>query len=86
MGIKNRFIDKVAVCAGTKKATPEEQEVALSIMFSNIVAMRNGNRIKGVFTEYALEARIRRLEEGIDKVNNLVEEIVEWIMSGVGYK
>jgi hypothetical protein len=81
--IKRDFSKRIAICAGATKATQKEQEVALSELFDNIISMRNGERIKGVFTDYGLEARIKRLEEGIDKVNNLVEEIVEWIMRGV---
>jgi len=83
MELKINFKDLVAVASGTKKSTPEKQETAINDLFGKIIAMRNGGRIEGVFTEYALEARIMRLEEGIDKVNNLVKEIIEWIMGGV---
>ncbi len=81
--IKTYFLKNVGICAGTTKATPEEQEKALNEVFSDLIAYRISNRIDGVFIEYALEARIKRLEEGIDKVNNLVKEIVEWIMNQV---
>ena len=81
--IKSSFRELIAVCAGAKEATPAEQEKAINQLFNDVVSLRNGGRIEGVFTEYALEARIGRLEEGIDKINNLVEEIVEWIYRGV---
>jgi len=83
MRLKVHIRDLIGIASGTEKSTPEEQETAINNLFGKIIALRNGERIEGMFTEYALEARIRRLEEGIDVVNNLVKEIIEWIMRGV---
>jgi len=81
--VKFQIEELIEIASGTTKSTPEEQETAISELFGRIITMRNSKRIEGVFTEYALEARIRRLEEGIDTVNNLVKEIIDWIMKGV---
>jgi len=80
---KNAFNENVAICAGTKKATPEELQKAIGIIFEHIMIFRHGKRIEGVFTDYNIEQRISRLEEGMEKINNLVQEIVEWIYEGV---
>jgi hypothetical protein len=76
------FGDEIGIVAGTKQATTDEQQHAINDLFDIILACRFGNRIHGVFMEYALETRIRNLEEGLEKVNHLVEEIVEWLMKG----
>jgi hypothetical protein len=73
------FRNRVAVCLGSKKATSDELQQAISELFDTILSYRNGQRIEGVFSEYSLTARVKEIEEGLDKVNNLVEEIVEWI-------
>lgn len=78
-GHKIRFRTKIAICLGAKKATPDELQNAICDLFDDILAMRNGNRIQGVFYEHNLETRVKEIEEGLDKVNNLVEEMVEWI-------
>ena len=76
---KTAFRNRIAICLGSKKATPDELRAAICELFDIILAFRNGNRIQGVFYEHDLETRVRGVEEGLDKVNNLVEEIVEWI-------
>jgi uncharacterized protein YicC (UPF0701 family) len=83
LDMKTTFRDKVAVCIGAKKSTAKELEETINGLFNDIVTFRNGGRIEGVFIEYSSESRIRELEEGLEKVNNLVEEIVEWIYKGV---
>jgi len=81
--VKTQTVKLIEIASGTKKSTPEKQETAINDLFGVIISLRNGERIEGMFTEYALEARIGKLEEGIDVVNSLVKEIIEWIMSGV---
>lgn len=76
---KMTFRNMVAISLGSKKATPDELGKTISDLFDGILALRNGDRIKGVFCEHDLEARVKEIEEGLDKVNNLMEEIVEWI-------
>ena len=76
---KTAFRNKIAICLGSKKATPDELKNAISTLFDEILSLRNGHRIEGVFYEHDLEVRVREIEVGLDKVNNLMEEIVEWI-------
>ena len=76
---KIQFRNLIAVCLGSKKATPDELQHAICDLFDEILALRNGKRIQGVFYEHDLETRVKEIEEGLDKVNNLVEDIVEWI-------
>ena len=83
IGVKTDLKDKIAICSGAKEATAEQLQMAIDGLFEDILIYRNGNRIKGVFTESSLETRVRDLEEGLEKVNNLVEQIVEWIYRGV---
>jgi hypothetical protein len=80
--LKMNFRTRMATCVGAIKSTPEEQMASINGFFETIIAMRNGGRIIGVFTEYPLEVRIKRLEEGLEVTNNLVKEIVEWIYRG----
>lgn len=80
---KRLFRNQISRCIGEEKVTAESQTAATKSLFLTIVALRNGERITGVFTEYALESRIRQLEEGQEKANTLIQEIVDWIYRGV---
>lgn len=64
-------------------ATTEEQKKAMNYLFQRILALRTGNRLEGRFVEYTLEERLSKLEEGLSITNNLVEQIIEWLRSGV---
>jgi len=76
---KVAFRNRIAICIGSKEATSDELQQAISELFDEILSFRNGDRIVGVFSEYSLIARVKEIEEGLDKVNSLVEEIVEWM-------
>lgn len=82
LDMKNTLKTNIAISVGAKRSTPEEFQKAIDDLFDDILAYRNGGRIEGVFMEYAMEVRIRQLEEGMEAVNNLVEEIVEWVYRG----
>jgi hypothetical protein len=75
---KTGFKNTISICLGVIKATPDEVQKAICILFDDILILRNGDRIEGVFTQYGLENRIKEVEEGLDKVNNLVEEMIEY--------
>ncbi len=64
---------------GSKPSTPEELQKTIEELFDAILILRCGGRIIGAFMESDLEERTRRLEQGLEKVNNLAEQIVEWI-------
>jgi hypothetical protein len=76
------FMKQIAICAGSTKATPEEMEDSLEQVFRDIISYRNSKRLKGVFHDLGIENRLHELEEGLEKTNKLVEEIVEWLMKG----
>jgi hypothetical protein len=76
------FATMISICVGTKEATPEEIQEAINTVFRNIIIYRNSQRIKGVFHDYGTESRLCRLEEGMEKVNKLIEELVEYLMKG----
>jgi uncharacterized protein YicC (UPF0701 family) len=76
---KTEFANNIAICLGATPSTKEELQKAINRIFREILTYRNGDRIEGAFIESDLESRIRNLEEGLEKVNNLVEEVVEWL-------
>jgi hypothetical protein len=77
-----RFADLISICVGTKEATPEEVQKATNDVFRDIIMYRNSRRIKGVFHDYGTDSRLCRLEDGMEKVNKLIEELVEYLMKG----
>jgi uncharacterized protein YicC (UPF0701 family) len=79
IAVKTEFANNIAICLGANPSTNEELQKAINRIFRDILIYRNGDRIEGAFIESDLESRIRNLEEGLEKVNNLVEEIVEWL-------
>jgi len=80
---KTEFIDKILICAGSKPATPKQQEETMSQLFELILIFRAGDRIKGNFFTTDIEERLSKLEEGLTRTNNLIEEMVHWIRSGM---
>jgi len=76
------FMKTVAICTGTEKATPEEVQAAIGSVFQDIISFRNSRRLEGVFHDEGTETRLSRLEEGMEKANKLIEELVEYLMKG----
>ncbi|MCL5948983.1 MAG: hypothetical protein M1490_00715 [Candidatus Bathyarchaeota archaeon] len=69
--------DLIAVCCGTRKAASYEQKRAFNELFHKILAYRAGGRIVGEFVNYDIAERVERLEQGIEKINNLLKQLVE---------
>jgi len=82
---KNALLDVIHVCDGTKQAKKEEIDQAISLLFDSIMGLRMAQRISGTFYGSDMEARIRKLEEGLSKTNSLIEEFVVWVRQG-GFK
>ena len=82
-GIKETFNRTISVCSGATPSTSEQYRVALSELFMHILRFRCSGRIEGKFVEYSVIERLEKLEEGLQITNDLVEELVEWIRSGV---
>lgn len=78
--LKVNFVHRISVCAGTEKATPEERQKAICSLFESIISFRNTQRLVGAFHDYGTEKRLSELEEGMEKVNKLIEELVEYLM------
>ena len=79
---KTNFDSLLLICLGRKKATPSEFDNALSKLLETILTLRHEDRIEGPLAESKLAQRVNRLEEGIDKVNNLVQQMVDYIYGG----
>src|SRR3990170_3224313 len=45
--IKEYYVDLLSICAGTKQATVEEQEKAITEVFRMLLMLRSANRIEG---------------------------------------
>ena len=73
--IKEHYIDLLSVCAGTKPATAEEQEKAVTETFRMLLMFRSANRIEGKIISNDLEKRIEDLEKTTKSTGKLVEQI-----------
>lgn len=75
------FTNLASICVGTKQATEDERQKAISDVFEMILMLRLSDRIKGKFIEYDIEERLRKLEERLDITDRLVHEIAIWLRS-----
>lgn len=76
---KKAFVKSIEIVSGAEKSTEEQLENAIKAIFSDILALRAGNRIKGKFLEFDLEKKMDELEIKLDATNNVVEELVKWL-------
>lgn len=84
--LKNDFLDAIEIVSGTQKSTIEEQEESIRYIFSTILSARSANRIHGDFLEFELEKKIDDLEHKLNATNNVVEELIKWLVeSEKGY-
>ena len=77
--IKEHYIDRLSICAGTKQATPEEQEKAITEVFRMLLMFRSANRIEGRIISNDLENRVEELEKTAKSTGKLVEQITEFL-------
>lgn len=77
---KKEFVEHLDIITGTTKATPEELDRAVKDMFSIILAMRAGERIKGTFLEFDIERKIDDIEQKLTATNSVVEQLVKWLI------
>lgn len=77
--IKEHYVDLLSICAGTKSASPEEQEKAISDVFRILLMFRSANRIEGKIISNDLEKRVQELEKTLKKTEKLVEQITEYL-------
>jgi hypothetical protein len=73
--IKEYYIDLLSICSGTKPATEEEQEKAITDTFKMLLMFRSANRIEGKILSNDLERRIEELEKTAKSTSNLIDQI-----------
>jgi hypothetical protein len=77
--IKEHYIDLLSVCAGTKQASAEEQEKAITEVFRILLMFRSANRIEGKIISNDLEKRVEELEKTMKSTGKLVEQITGFL-------
>lgn len=73
--IKEHYVDLLSVCAGTKPASAEERDKAMTEVFRMLLMFRSANRIEGRIMTGDLDRRLRELERGLNATDKLVEQI-----------
>ena len=79
MKIKEHYINLLSVCAGTKKASTDEQEKAINEVFRMLLMFRSANRIEGKIISNDLEERMEELEKNVKSQEKLVGQITEYL-------
>jgi hypothetical protein len=82
---RQKVPDLIAICCGTKPASVSEQKKAFNDLFELILAYRTSGRILGEFLNYDIAERVMKLEEGIEKINNLLKQLVEIHSNEMGF-
>ena len=77
--IKEHYIDLLSVCAGTKPASPEDQEKAITETFRILLMFRSANRIEGKIISNDIEKRVEELEKTMKSTGKLVEQITGFL-------
>ncbi len=77
--IKEHYISLLSICAGTKSASREEQEKAITEVFRMLLMFRSANRIEGKIISNDLETRVADLEEKTRSTGKLVEQITGFL-------
>jgi len=77
--IKEHYVDQLSIVAGTKPASVDEQEKAISDVFRMLLMFRSANRIEGKIISNDLEKRIAELEKTTQNQGKLVEQITGFL-------
>jgi hypothetical protein len=77
--IKEYYVDLLSICVGTKQATAEEQEKAITEVFRILLMFRSANRIEGKIMSSDLEKRVAQLEKTGQLTSKLVEQITAFL-------
>lgn len=77
--IKEHYVDLLSVCAGTKQASAEEREKAMTEVFRMLLMFRSANRIEGRIMTSDLDKRMKDLERGLNATEKLVEQITGFL-------
>ena len=79
--IKEHYVDLLSVCAGTKQASAEEREKAMTEVFRMLLMFRSANRIEGRIMTGDLDRRMRELERALNATDKLVEQITGFLFT-----
>ena len=79
--IKEHYIDVLSVCAGTKQASVEEQEKAVTEAFKLLLMFRSANRIEGRIMSNDLDRRMVELEKTMNNTAKLVDQITGFLFA-----
>ena len=77
--IKEYYVDLLCMCVGTKQATAEEREKAITEVFRILLMFRSANRIEGKIMSSDLEKRVDQLEKTGHSTSKLVEQITAFL-------
>jgi len=77
--IKEYYVDLLSICVGTKQATAEEQEKAITEVFRILLMFRSANRIEGKIMSSDLLKRVDQLEKTAQSTSKLVEQITAFL-------
>lgn len=77
--IKEYYVDLLSVCAGIKKATPEEQDKAVAEVFKMLLMFRSANRIEGKIIAGDIEKKVEELEKQVLNQAKLVDQITGFL-------
>jgi hypothetical protein len=79
--IKEHYIDLLSVCAGTKQASAEERERAVTEVFKMLLMFRSANRVEGRIMSNDLDRRMKELEKTLNSTSKLVEQITGFLFA-----
>ena len=79
--IKEHYVDLLSVCAGTKQASAEEREKAVTEVFRMLLMFRSANRIEGKIISNDWEKRLSDVEETVNSTSKLVEQITGFLFT-----
>ena len=77
--IKEHYVDQLSIIAGTKPASVDEVEQAVSDVFRMLLMFRSANRIEGKIVSNDLEKRIEELEKTTKNQAKLVDQITGFL-------
>ena len=79
--IKEHYIDLLSVCAGTKQASAEEREKAVTEVFRMLLMFRSANRIEGKLISNDWEKRLADVEKTLNSTGKLIEQITGFLFT-----
>ena len=79
--IKEHYIDLLSICAGTKQASAEEREKAVTEVFRMLLMFRSANRIEGKLISNDWEKRLADVEKTVTSTGKLVEQITGFLFT-----